>query len=86
MSITINPHTEAKLRERAVREGQDIDTLADTLLNMALEWEAQDRIEAVEGIRQGLQAFDEGRYRSFQEFAAEQRARFQLTSSDPAAQ
>jgi hypothetical protein len=73
MPIAINPNTEAKLRERAVRDGQDIDTLADSLLTMALEWEAQDHAQAVEGIRAGLRAFEEGRCRPFAEFAAEQR-------------
>lgn len=69
MSITINPDTEARLRDIAVREGQDINTLADALLNLALEWAAKDRAEAVEGIKRGLEAFEEGRYRPFREFA-----------------
>lgn len=78
MPITIDPDTEARLREKAVREGKDIDTLASTLLNMALIWEAQDRAEAVEGIRRGLEACEQGRMRPFREFAAEQRAKFNL--------
>lgn len=82
MSITIHPDTEAKLREKAVREGQDLDTLADTLLNRVLEWEAQDRAEAVEGIKRGFEAFEQGRYRSFQDFASEQRAKFHLPTGD----
>lgn len=80
MSITINEQTEARLREKAAREGQDINLLADTLLNIALQWEAQDHAEAVEGIRRGLEAFGQGRSRSFKEFAAEQRSRHSLSS------
>lgn len=32
MAITLSPETEARLRERAAREGQEADTLANTLL------------------------------------------------------
>ena len=41
----------------------------------ALEW-----AEAVEGIRRGWEACEQGRSRSIQEFAAEQRAKFNLPS------
>lgn len=46
----------------------------------AREWveESQDRAEAVEGIRRGLEACAQGRMRPFREFAAEQRAKFNL--------
>ncbi len=75
MTITLNPQTEAKLRAKADQEGQDINSLADELLGLILDWDAQDRAEAITGIQKGLQAFDEGRFRSFKEFAAEQRTR-----------
>jgi len=75
MSITIGPATEAKLREVAIREGQDVHTLADMLLNMALDWVARDRAEAVEGIRAGIAAFEEGRFGPFRVFVAEHRTR-----------
>ena len=86
MPIVLNSETEARLREKAVREGQDINTLADALLNMALEWEARDHAEAVAGIQRGLDAFAQGRSRPFRDFAAEQRAKFKLPSGDKAAQ
>ena len=86
MSITINPDTEAKLRDRALRDGQDLDTLADALLNMALEWEVQEHAQAVDGIHRGLEAFAQGRFRPFEEFAAEQRAKFELSTTDRTAQ
>ena len=86
MTITIDSDTESRLREKAAREGKDIDTLASTLLNMALVWEAQDRAEAVEGIRLGWEACEQGRMRPFREFAAEQRAKFNLPSSVEAAE
>jgi predicted transcriptional regulator len=82
MPITINPKTEARLRERAGAEGQDVDTLADLLINMALEWEAKDREDTVDGIKRGLEAVDQGRFRSFAEFASEQRAKYHLPAHD----
>ncbi len=46
----------------------------------ARDWveETQDRAEAVEGIRRGWEACEQGRMRPFREFAAEQRAKFNL--------
>ena len=78
MSITLRPETEAKLREKAEREGIDLDTLAETIIAEALAWEAQDQAEAIEGIRRGIEASDVGRVRPFAEFAAEMRARYNL--------
>lgn len=37
MTITLKPSTEALLLEKAQQEGQDLDTLADTLLADSLE-------------------------------------------------
>src|SRR5437764_7804939 len=75
MTITLTPETEARLREKAEREGQDIDTVADALIAAALEWEAQERAEAIEGVRRGDQAAAEGRERALAAFLAEQRAK-----------
>lgn len=84
MTITINlaPEEEARLRQKASREGQEAETVAHTVLVQALEWEAQDRAEAVEGIKRGIEAFDQGRYRRFSEFEAEQRAKYSLPATD----
>jgi hypothetical protein len=75
MTITLTPETEARLREKAARDGQDINAVADALIASALEWEAQDRAEAIEGIRRGDQAAAEGRERPLAAFLAEQRAK-----------
>jgi hypothetical protein len=75
MTITLTPETEARLREKAEREGQDINAVADALIAAALEWEAQERAEAMEGIRRGDQAAAEGHERPLTAFFAEQRAR-----------
>ena len=75
MTITISTETEAMLREKAERDGQDINEIADILLAAALEWEAQDRAEAIAGIQRGLEASAAGRVRPAAEVFAEMRAR-----------
>jgi predicted transcriptional regulator len=41
-----------------------------------LEWETQDSAEAIAGIQQGLDEFEAGRFRSFDEYAAQQRQKY----------
>src|SRR5438445_13675044 len=83
MTITLTPETEARLREKAEREGQDVDTVADALLTAALEWESQDRMEAIEGVQRGDQAAAEGRERPLAAFLAEQRAKHSFPAEWP---
>jgi hypothetical protein len=47
-----------------------------------LREELQDRAEAITGIQRGLQAFEEGRFRRFSEFEAEQRMKYCLPVGD----
>jgi len=44
MTITLNPQIEAKLLEKARRDGQDPDTLANTVLSDFLAENAQDAV------------------------------------------
>jgi predicted HTH domain antitoxin len=46
--------------------------LLSLLLNQILAWEADDTQEAIEGIKQGLEDFEQGRFRDFEQFAEEQ--------------
>ena len=80
MTITINlaPEEEAKLYRKAAREGQSAEAIARDALIEALEWDAQDRAEAVEGIKRGLADFEQDRSRRFSEFEAEQRVKYSL--------
>ena len=71
--ISLSPQVEAQLREKAARQGQDVSLVAAELLASVLEWEARDSEEAIEGIQRGLDDFEVGRFRSFDEFAEEQR-------------
>jgi predicted transcriptional regulator len=75
--VNLSPELEVRLREKAVRQGQDIDTVASELLASILEEEAQDAA-AVKGIQQGLDDFSAGNFRSFDEYADEQRQKYNL--------
>jgi predicted transcriptional regulator len=76
--VTLSPELEEQLRAKAVRQGQDINLVATELLASILESEAQDSVETIEGIQQGLDDFAAGRFRSFNEFADEQRRKHNL--------
>ena len=83
MTITISlAPEEAKRHQKAVREGLNAEAVAHDVLVQALEWEAQDRAEAVEGIHRGTDAFEQGRFHRFAEFEAEQRLKYSLPSGD----
>ncbi|MEB3280260.1 MAG: hypothetical protein VKK42_15205 [Lyngbya sp.] len=81
MSIVVNltPEIEAKLREKAIQQGRDISVVAAELITEILEGELQDTEEAVKGIQKGLNDFQAGRFRSFDEFADEQRKKYNLS-------
>ena len=78
ISIALDPKAEALLRELAARQGQDISLVAAELLTRILAWEQQDSQEAIQGIQVGLDDFEAGRFRSFSEFAEEQRHKYNL--------
>jgi predicted transcriptional regulator len=71
--VTLSPELETMLRDRAAERGQDVSLITSELLTSVLESESQDSIEAIQGIQQGLNDFEAGKFRSFQEFAEEQR-------------
>ncbi len=76
--VTLSPELESLLREKAAQRGQDVSFVVSELLSSVLEWETQDSEEAIKGIQQGLNDFEVGRSRSFQEFAEEQRRKYNL--------
>ena len=76
--VTLSPELEALLRDKAAKQGQDIDIVASQMLANALEWEVQDSQEAIKGIQQGLDDFEAGRFRSFEEFAEKERRKYNL--------
>jgi predicted transcriptional regulator len=78
--VTLSPELEALLLDKAARRGQDVSLVASELLASVLEWEEQDSEEAIKGIQQGLDDFDTRRFRSFQDFAEEQRSKYNLSA------
>ncbi|MEM1170626.1 MAG: hypothetical protein AAGJ08_16470 [Cyanobacteria bacterium P01_H01_bin.35] len=80
MSITINltPELEARLQEKATQQGRDISLVVSELLARVLDWETADTKEAIKGIQQGLDDFENGRFCSFDEFAEAQRRKYNL--------
>jgi predicted transcriptional regulator len=76
--ISLSPEVEAQLRKKAAQQGKDVNLVAAELIANVLEWETQDLQEAIAGIQQGLDDFEAGRFRSFDEFAEEQRRKYNL--------
>ncbi len=79
--VTLSPELEALLRNRTAQQGQDVNIVASDLLSSVLEWEKQDTEEAIKAIQQGLDDFEAGRFRSFQDFAEEQRCEYDLPTN-----
>jgi predicted transcriptional regulator len=78
--VTLSPKLEALLLDKASQRGQDVSLVASELLASVLEWEEQDSEEAIKGIQQGLDDFEAGQFRSFQNFAEEQRSKYNLSA------
>lgn len=76
--ITLNSELETLLRNRAAQQGQDVNFLASELLASVLLSEQQELETTIKGIQQGLNDFEEGKYRSFEDFAQEQRQKYNL--------
>ncbi|MDB9477970.1 hypothetical protein PN463_04980 [Dolichospermum circinale CS-537/03] len=69
IAISLTPELEARLREKATQQGKDISLVAAELLTNILDWELEDSQAAIQGIQQGLEDFEAGRFRSFDDFA-----------------
>ena len=78
--ISLSPEVEARLREKAAQQGQDVSIVAAELLTDILKWKLQDSEETIVGIQRGLDDFETGRSRSFHEFAEEQRRKYNLST------
>jgi predicted transcriptional regulator len=83
MTITLPPETEAKLFEAARREGLDADSLANALLEEALERKSREFSDNVASIQEGLNAVEAGKEKLLSQYIAEQRAGRGLPESWP---
>ena len=74
MKLTLDLPTqiETLLRQRAEDTGQDISSLALAVLAFGLSFDDLEFMEALEGIQQGLDDFEQGKLSSFKEFVAGQ--------------
>jgi predicted transcriptional regulator len=79
--VTLSPELEALLNNRAAQRGQDVSFVASELLAHVLAGEERDLQEAVKVIQQGLDDFEAGRFRSFEDFAQEQRHKYNLPAN-----
>ncbi|HEY9704831.1 MAG TPA: hypothetical protein V6C58_20490 [Allocoleopsis sp.] len=81
MTITINlrPEVETQLTEKATKQGKNISEIATEIITNALELELQEYEETIKGITQGLEDFETGNFRSFEEFTNEQCRKYNLS-------
>lgn len=63
------------MKSGCAKRGEDPTATAEALLRLALSWEEADRIEAIEGIRRGMEASEEGRVLTAAEVFAKMRAK-----------
>lgn len=75
MTITLSPQTETLLREQAAALGKDADTLANSLLQNALEDAARDFEESCAAIAEGFADIEAGQTVSLEEARAQFEAR-----------
>ncbi len=76
--VSLSPELEARRKGKAAQQVQDVSFVAAQLLEAILEWEVQDSEAAIKGIQQGLEDFEAGRFRSFDDFAEAQRRKYNL--------
>jgi hypothetical protein len=80
MTLTLNlpADLETLLMKRAERTGQEISSLAIALLSIGLRSEGDDFFDAVDGIKRGLDDFEQGQFSSLEDFVAEQNQKYGL--------
>lgn len=76
MALTISPELEARVRQRAERQGTPAEAFAEDLIITALDLQDYDLAEEVAAIEEGLKACEEGRERPFGAFIAEHRTKY----------
>ena len=81
MSLTpeLPPQVETLLRQQAEATGQDIQHIAVAVLTLGLTLKDEDFFAAIEGIQQGFDDSEQGRFSSFEDFIAEQNEKQGLT-------
>ena len=83
MTIVLSPEIEEKLKEKASREGGDINRVANEIISSTLDWERQEREDLIEAIRIADEAAAQGKVRPLAEVIQDKRAKFGLPESWP---
>ena len=83
MTIVLSPQTERKLREKASREGGDINHVADQIISSTIDWEMQEREETIQALRIADQAAALGKVRPLADVIRDHRAKYGLPESWP---
>ena len=80
MSITLDlpPQIATLLRRRAETTGQDIEQIAIAVLTWGLNLNDDDFFKTLNGIKRGLDDFEQGKSSSLDDFIAEQNQKYGL--------
>ena len=78
ITLELEPEVEARLRDKATRQGQNAEAVAQALIAEALDLEAQERAEVVQGIQRGLKEFEQGKFRAHDEVISDKRSKYNL--------
>lgn len=76
--VDLSPEVEARLRDKALQRGQDMNLMVAELLQVVLTWEEEDLVESIAAIQEGLDDFEAGRFQSFEDFARAKRKMFDV--------
>ncbi len=79
MTITLSADLEARLKEKAAREGRDPDAVAEALLIAALD------AETIEVIRQSIEDSKARRVISLEDFDRKMRTKYSIPDDTPLA-
>jgi hypothetical protein len=79
LTLTLPPKIEALLRQRAKLSGQDLATVALAVLTVGLSLNEHEFLESLDGIQNGLDDFEEGRFCSFDAFIADQNQKYGIS-------
>jgi len=77
--LNLSPEIETQLIKQATKQGKDISVIASEIITHALELELKDYQEAIKGIETGLNDFEIGNFRNFEDFATEQSQKYNLS-------
>jgi len=66
-TVSATPRRKAQLAQYAQRHGQDAASALDEVLATYFEWEQQDHLEALAGIREGIDEVEAGRTQSIED-------------------